>query len=78
MSAVLFDEINKFFWWPLHLAGYALVVVPVPVLIGLHLLRLCRVTVSVGPAWVPAVLAGVLILVLSFRARHRIDTYGGL
>jgi hypothetical protein len=27
---LFFDEINKFFWWPLHLSGYVLVVVPIP------------------------------------------------
>ena len=36
------------------------------------------VTIELGPAWVPAVLAGVLILVWTFRARGRIDTYGGV
>jgi hypothetical protein len=33
---LFFDEINKFFWWPLHLSGYLLVVVPIPLFIGLH------------------------------------------
>jgi hypothetical protein len=27
---LFFDEINKFFWWPLHLSGYLLVLVPIP------------------------------------------------
>ena len=75
---LFFDEINKFFWWPLHLSGYLLVVVPIPLFIGLHLLRASRVVVSAGPAWVPAVLAGLLILIVTFRARSRIDTYRGI
>jgi hypothetical protein len=75
---LFFDEINKFLWWPLHLSGYVLVVVPIPLLVGLYMLRASRVTVSVGPAWVPAVLAGLLILVVTFRARSRIDSYGGV
>ena len=75
---LFFDEINKFLWWPLHLSGYLLVLVPLPLFVGLHLLRATRVTVSVGPAWVPAVLAGVLILTATFRARSRIDSYGGI
>jgi hypothetical protein len=75
---LFFDEINKFFWWPLHLSGYLLVVVPVPLFVGLYLLRATRVTISAGPAWVPAVLAGILILVVTFRARSRIDTYGSI
>jgi hypothetical protein len=75
---LFFDEINKFFWWPLHLSGYLLVVVPIPLFIGLHLLRASRVVVSASPAWVPAVLAGLLILIVSFRARSRIDTYRGI
>jgi len=42
------------------------------------LLRANRVVVSAGPAWVPAVLAGFLILIVTFRARSRIDTYRGI
>ena len=57
---------------------YLLVVVPIPLFIGLHLLRASRVVVSAGPAWVPAVLAGLLILIVTFRARSRIDTYRGI
>ena len=75
---LFFDEINKFFWWPLHLSGYLLVVVPIPLFVGLYLVRATRVTISVGPAWVPAVLAGILVLVVTFRARSRIDTYGSI
>jgi hypothetical protein len=75
---LFFDEINKFFWWPLHLSGYLLLVVPIPLFIGLQLLRANRVVVSAGPAWVPAVLAGLLILIVTFRARNRIDTYRGI
>lgn len=75
---LFFDEINKFFWWPLHLSGYLLVVVPLPLFVGLYLLRASRVTVSAGPGWVPAVLAGILVLVVTFRARNRIDTYGSI
>jgi hypothetical protein len=76
--SLFFDEINKFFWWPLHLSGHLPVVVPLPLFVGLYLLRASRVTISAGPAWVPAVLAGILILVVTFRARSRIDTYGGI
>jgi hypothetical protein len=46
--------------------------------VGLYLVRATRVTISVGPAWVPAVLAGILVLVVTFRARSRLDTYGGI
>ena len=53
-------------------------IVPLPLFVGLYLLRASRITVSVGPAWVPAVLAGILILVVTFRARSRIDSYGGI
>lgn len=75
---LFFDEINKFFWGPLHVSGYLLVVVPLPLFVGLYLLRASRITVSAGPAWVPAVVAGILILVVTFRARSRIDSYGGI
>ena len=75
---LFFDEINKFFWWPLHLSGYLLVIVPVPLLIGLQLVRANRVSIDVGPAWVPGVVAGILILAVTFRARGRIDSYRGI
>lgn len=75
---LFYDEINKFFFWPLHLSSYLLIAVPVPLFIGLNMVRDLRVTASVGPAWVFAVLAGILILVVTLRARTRIDTYGGV
>jgi hypothetical protein len=75
---LFFDEINKFLWWPLDLSGYLLVAIPLPLFVGLALVRANQVTIDLGPGWVPAVLAGVLILVWSFRARSRIDTYGGV
>ena len=73
-----FDEINKFLWWPLHLAGYLLVLAPVPLFIGVHLLQLQKIPVHIGPAWVPAALAGALALVMTFRSWKRIDTYSGI
>ena len=72
------DEINKFFWWPLHLAGYPLVLSAVPLFVGRHQLRAEGVDVALGPAWVAAVLAGVLALVVTLRSRDRIDSYGGI
>ena len=75
---LFYDEINKFFWWPLHLSSYLLIAVPVPLFIGLKMVRDLRVDVTVGLAWIPAVLAGILILVVTLRARSRIDTYGGV
>jgi len=75
---LFFDEINKFLWWPLHLSSYLLIAGPLPLFIGLHLMRANRVTVGIGPGWVPAVLAGLLILMVTLRARSRIDSYGGV
>lgn len=75
---LFFDEINKFLWWPLHLAGYLLIAVPVPLLLGAGLVRDTGVTVVIGPAWVASVLAGGLILLATLRSRSRIDTYGGI
>lgn len=77
-GGLLYDEINKFFWWPLHLSSYLLIAVPVPLFIGLDLVRDLRVEVSLGPGWIPAALAGVVILVVTLRARSRIDSYGGV
>jgi hypothetical protein len=73
-----FDEINKFLWWPLHLAGYLLVLAPVPLFVGVHLLQVQKIPIQIGPAWVPAALAGALALVMTFRSWKRIDTYSGI
>jgi hypothetical protein len=75
---LFYDEINKFFWWPLHLSSYLLMAVPIPLFVGLNMVRDLRVNVSPGPGWIPAVLAGILIFVVTLRARSRIDTYGGV
>ena len=75
---LFFDEINKFLWWPLHLAGYLLIAVPVPLFIGTGMISDAGVTIGIGPAWVASVLAGVVILVATLRSRSRIDTYGGV
>src|SRR5919107_4090941 len=72
------DEINKFFLWPLHLSGWALALPPLPLFTGLHLLHRADVAVSVRIGWLPVALAGVLILVATFRARSRIDTYASI
>ena len=71
------EEINKVLWWVLHLSAYPLIVVPVPLFAGLHLVREAGAAVTLAPGWTPAPVAGVLLLVFTLRARHRIDTYGG-
>jgi hypothetical protein len=76
--ALFQDEINKFLWWPLHLSGWLLAVSVVPLFVGIYLLRQADVVISLKVGWVPLVLAGVLILVATFRARSRIDTYGSI
>jgi hypothetical protein len=76
--ALLADEINKFFWWPLHLAGWVLTLGVVPLFVGFRLLRSAGVEVGLGPAWLPLTLAGVIVLVTTFRARERIDSYAGI
>ena len=43
---LFYDEINKFFWWPLHLSGYLLIAVPIPLFIGLNTVRDLGVTAS--------------------------------
>jgi hypothetical protein len=72
------DEINKFFWWPLHLSGWLLALSPVPLFIGLRLLHRAGVAVSLGIGWLPVALAGFLVLLATFRARGRIDTYASI
>ena len=75
---LFYDEINKFFWWPLHLSSYLLIAVPIPLFVGLSMVRGLEVDARIDLGWIPAVLAGVLILVVTLRARGRIDTYGGV
>ena len=73
-AACLFqDEINKFFWWPLHLSGWLLAVGFIPLFIGAALLSREGVELSVLPAWIALTLAGILVLVCTFKSRHRID-----
>jgi hypothetical protein len=76
--ALFQDEINKFFWWPLHLSGWLLALAPVPLLVGLHQLHAAHVDITVRIGWLPVALAGVLILVATFRSRTRIDTYASI
>jgi hypothetical protein len=75
---LFYDEINKFFWWPLHLSSYLLILVPIPLFIGLDLMRSAGVVVSVSFGWLPGVLAGIVVLAVTLAARRRIDTYGGV
>ncbi|MGI3783114.1 MAG: hypothetical protein ACRYG2_20315 [Janthinobacterium lividum] len=73
--SLLTEEINRIAWWFLHLSAYPLLLAPVPLLVGAHQLHALDVPLGVGPAWVPGLLAGVLVWVSSWRARRRIDTY---
>ena len=72
------DEINKFFWWPLHLSGWLLALSPIPLFVGLRLLHQADVDVSVRIGWLPIALAGLVVLVATFRARGRIDSYASI
>lgn len=74
--ALLTEEVNRIAWWFLHLSAYALLLAPVPLLVGAHQLHALDVDLAVGPAWVPALLAGAVVWFGSWRARGRIDTYG--
>ena len=75
---VLQEEINKFFWWPMHLSSYLLTLGPIPLLIGASMLREQTVVISIGPGWIPVAVAGLLVFLLSLRARRRLDTYAGI
>lgn len=74
--ALLTEEVNRIAWWFLHLSAYPLVLAPVPLLVGAVQLRRLEVPLHLGAAWVPGLLAGVLVGLASWRARSRIDTYG--
>jgi hypothetical protein len=71
------DEINKFLWWPLHLAGWILVLGTVALWVGLLIFHSAGVDAQLGPGWVPFLLAGIAVLVLTFGSRSRIDSYRG-
>ena len=71
------DEINKFLWWPLHLAGWILVLATVGSWVGVLIFQKAGVDAHLGPGWVPLLAAGVLVLVLTFGSRSRIDSYRG-
>ncbi|HSU37682.1 MAG TPA: hypothetical protein VLJ88_18670 [Propionibacteriaceae bacterium] len=75
---VLQEEINKFFWWPMHLSSYLLTLGPIPLLIGAAMLREQTVVISIGPGWIPVAVAGILLFLLSLRARRRLDSYAGI
>lgn len=72
------DEINKFFWWPLHLSGWLLALAPIPLFVGLAQLHAVDVAVSIEIGWLPIALAGALVVVATFGARSRIDTYASI
>ena len=75
-AACLFqDEINKFFWWPLHLSGWLLSGGFIPLFIGAAMLSREGVDLSVLPAWIPLTAAGIVVLISTFRSRQRIDRY---
>ena len=71
------DEINKFLWWPLHLSGWILLAGTAAMGGGVSWLQSLGVDAHLGIGWVPLTLAGIAILVITFRARSRIDTYRG-
>jgi hypothetical protein len=74
-AACLFqEEINKFFWWPLHLSGWLLAIGFIPLLIGAGLLSREGVALVVlHAAWITLTVAGILVLICTFKSRHRID-----
>lgn len=78
LVGLLMDEINRFVFWPLHLAGWVLALAPVLLWWGAVRLGALGVDVRLGPAWVALLLAGVVLVVLTVRARGRIDSYGGV
>jgi hypothetical protein len=71
------DEINKFLWWPLHLSGWILVAGTIAVWAGTLWMQSIGVDIALHLGWIPLLIAGVGILVITFRARSRIDSYRG-
>jgi hypothetical protein len=77
-AALFQNEINKFFWWPLHLSGWMLALSPIPTFIGLRMLHAAGVSITLQVGWIPLFGAGVLVLVSTFRDHGRIDTYASI
>jgi hypothetical protein len=77
-GALFQNEINKFFWWPLHLCGWVLALSPVPLFIAVHLFHQANVSITLKIGWLPIALAGVVILVATVRAHGRIDSYASI
>lgn len=73
--ALLTEEINRFAWWFQHLSAYPLVLAPVALIVGVVRLHSLDVGIGLGFAWLPGLVAGLLVLVSTWRARPRIDTY---
>lgn len=76
--SLLMNEIHKLLFWGLHLAGWLLVMATVAMWFGVIELRGFGVDLDLGPAWIPLTLAGIALIVLTLRARSRIDTYAGV
>lgn len=74
--ALLTEEVNRIAWWFWHLSAYPLLLAPVPLLVGTAQLHGLGVHLTLGAAWVPGLLAGLLVWSSSWWARGRIDTYG--
>lgn len=78
ISCIFMNEINKFFWWPLIIAGFLLGLGPIAFLAGTHLMAGAGVALSVGFGWIPLALAGSFVIVVALRSRSRMDTYRGV
>ena len=78
IGALFMNEINKFLWWGLLLSGCLLIAGTVALFVGRSLLRADEVDFVLRLGWVPLTLAGALVLVLTLRARKRIDSYRGV
>lgn len=78
ISCIVMNEINKFFWWPMIIAGFLLALGPISFFIGAHLMSGARVSLSVGFGWVPLLVVGLFVIVVALRSRSRMDTYRGV
>ena len=67
------DDMNRWLYRLLVISGWMLTLCVPPVLIGSRLLDRAGVPATPGWAWLPTLLAGVLIIVACRRSRDRID-----
>lgn len=67
------DDINRWLWWMLAAGAWLIALGAVVCVVGWFLMTQASLPASLGFAWLPALAAGVGMIVASHRAKERID-----